>query len=130
MTIITIEGVISTREVTLNGDRLDPSESQAVINHSPDGFNWGYGGSGPAQLALAILIEVMGQERALMEYQNFKDEHVAKWIQEDFFVEIEVDGCVMCQGTGKVVVEEVDDLHEVNCPECMNGQNAYIEGER
>lgn len=24
-------------------------------NHSPTGFNWGYGGSGPAQLALAIL---------------------------------------------------------------------------
>lgn len=24
-------------------------------NHSPDGFNWGYPGSGPAQLAYAIL---------------------------------------------------------------------------
>lgn len=24
-------------------------------NHSPTGFNWGYGGSGPAQLALALL---------------------------------------------------------------------------
>lgn len=28
-----------------------------VRNHSPDGFNWGYGGSGPSQLALAILID-------------------------------------------------------------------------
>ena len=25
------------------------------VNHSPDGFNWGYGGSGPAQLAYALL---------------------------------------------------------------------------
>jgi hypothetical protein len=25
-------------------------------NHSPDGFEWGYHGSGPAQLALAILL--------------------------------------------------------------------------
>ena len=26
-----------------------------LANHSPTGFSWGYGGSGPAQLALAIL---------------------------------------------------------------------------
>jgi hypothetical protein len=26
-----------------------------LFNHSPDGFEWGYSGSGPAQLALAIL---------------------------------------------------------------------------
>ncbi len=26
-----------------------------VIHHSPDGFEWGYGGSGPADLALNIL---------------------------------------------------------------------------
>jgi hypothetical protein len=26
-----------------------------LFNHSPNGFEWGYGGSGPAQLALAIL---------------------------------------------------------------------------
>lgn len=28
-----------------------------VWNHSPDGAEWGYGGSGPAQLALAMLVE-------------------------------------------------------------------------
>lgn len=27
----------------------------SVIDHSPTGFNWGYGGSGPADLALNIL---------------------------------------------------------------------------
>lgn len=27
----------------------------SVISHSPDGFEWGYGGSGPADLALNIL---------------------------------------------------------------------------
>ncbi|MGH9158161.1 MAG: DUF6166 domain-containing protein [Acidimicrobiales bacterium] len=30
--------------------------------HSPDGFQWGYGGSGPADLALAILIDHLGEE--------------------------------------------------------------------
>lgn len=31
-----------------------------LFNHSPDGFEWGYGGSGPAQLALAILADFLG----------------------------------------------------------------------
>ena len=28
---------------------------RTIIEHSPDGFEWGYGGSGPADLALNIL---------------------------------------------------------------------------
>ena len=32
--------------------RLDPRLD--LRNHSPTGFEWGYGGSGPAQLALAL----------------------------------------------------------------------------
>lgn len=31
-----------------------------VYNHSPTGFEWGYGGSGPAQTALAILCDYLG----------------------------------------------------------------------
>jgi hypothetical protein len=31
-----------------------------IINHSPDGFEWGYGGSGPAQLALALCVDALG----------------------------------------------------------------------
>jgi hypothetical protein len=42
-------------------------------NHSPDGFAWGYGGSGPSQLALAILADHFGDdEKALRSYQDFK----------------------------------------------------------
>ena len=40
--------------------------------HSPDGFEWGYGGSGPADLAYAILTEVAGQTVASEYYQDFK----------------------------------------------------------
>jgi hypothetical protein len=57
-TTITIKGEAHTRNVWLNGKELSPIKSQKVWNHSPDGFNWGYGGSGPAQLALAICLEV------------------------------------------------------------------------
>jgi uncharacterized protein DUF6166 len=47
-------------------------------NHSPTGFNWGYGGSGPAQLALAILAHFTGNANwALRHYQDFKAEILA-----------------------------------------------------
>ena len=58
--------------VKLNGQPFDPSRSQRVRNHSPSGFEWGYGGSGPAQLALAILLEEVDEESALNLYQDFK----------------------------------------------------------
>jgi hypothetical protein len=44
-----------------------------IRNHSPTGFEWGYGGSGPAQLALALLVDALGDlERAQRCYQQFK----------------------------------------------------------
>ena len=44
-----------------------------LYNHSPSGFEWGYGGSGPAQLALAILAHHLRDGReALRLYQRFK----------------------------------------------------------
>jgi hypothetical protein len=43
-------------------------------NHSPDGVEWGYGGSGPAQLALALAADVLGgdDDRAQDVYQRLK----------------------------------------------------------
>jgi hypothetical protein len=50
--------------------------------HSPTGFSWGYHGSGPAQLALAILAHATGDdELALHHYQSFKRHYVANWPQ-------------------------------------------------
>lgn len=65
-------------EVTVDGQplplRLD------LVNHSPTGFEWGYGGSGPAQLALAILAHHFKDERKVLDYyQQFKFVHVAGW---------------------------------------------------
>lgn len=51
---------------------ISPRKSQALYNHSPDGFAWGYAGSGPSQLALAILLELFGEEQAKRHYQQFK----------------------------------------------------------
>lgn len=50
-----------------------------LANHSPTGFAWGYGGSGPAQLALAICADALGNAvKALAVYQDFKDRVVAQ----------------------------------------------------
>lgn len=66
--------------VTKDGKVLSPGRSQKIWNHSPDGFQWGYGGSGPAQLALALLLDATDDEKiAVYHHQNFKREYVAGW---------------------------------------------------
>jgi len=43
------------------------------VNHSATGFSWGYLGSGPAQLAFAILLHHLNNtDRARSFYQDFK----------------------------------------------------------
>jgi len=80
-----LKGKASTRQIWLDDKLLDPTESQAYRNHSPDGFAWGYGGSGPAQLALAVTLEVTGSAEG---YQQFKWDVIAGLPQDkDFEIE-------------------------------------------
>ena len=76
----TIGGQTVTRhEADGNDVPLDPKRSQKIWNHSPDGFQWGYGGSGPAQLALAILLDVTNDEgRSVGLHQQFKWDIIAQ----------------------------------------------------
>lgn len=73
-----INGYIKSRRVMINDKVLEPGPSQKLVNHSPDGFMWGYGGSGPAQLALALLLHFTGREFALGHYQQFKWDVIAE----------------------------------------------------
>ena len=74
--------------VKIDGRLLLPSRSIGLRRHSPTGFAWGYSGSGPAQLALAICLELVPEETALECYQVFKVDFVSTW-DEDFSVEID-----------------------------------------
>jgi hypothetical protein len=59
--------------VTVDGQPLSPRFD--LRNHSPTGFEWGYAGSGPAQLALALVADALGagaESTALTLYQDFK----------------------------------------------------------
>jgi hypothetical protein len=48
-------------------------ERQDIVNHSPTGIAWGYGGSDPAQASFAILMDYLGDEAsARVLYQDFK----------------------------------------------------------
>ena len=55
-----------------DGQPFTADESLQHVNHSPDGFSWGYGGSGPSQLAFALLLDVMGLDFAKKHYMDFK----------------------------------------------------------
>ena len=63
--------VDSVAEVEVEGQPLNPRLD--LWNHSPTGFEWGYGGSGPAQLALALLADHLGNDdEAVRLHQEFK----------------------------------------------------------
>jgi len=85
-----ITGKAVDNSVYINGVKLCVKDSKKVVNHSPVGFAWGYGGSGPAQLALAILLKFTNKDVALKLYQKFKW-HVISYlpIGKDFSFPIE-----------------------------------------
>ena len=56
------------------------------INHSPDGFAWGYNGSGPAQLGFAILCEEFGPTIAKAHYMKFKASVLGRLDMEKDFI--------------------------------------------
>jgi len=51
--------------------------AQSVVKHSPDGFEWGYSGSGPADLAYNILYALTTERIANELYQTFKREVIS-----------------------------------------------------
>ena len=83
-----IKGIYESGQVFMDGQELLPDESLKIANHSPTGFAWGYGGSGPAQLALAILLELTDKQTALSNYQRFKWKEIATLPQANFECEI------------------------------------------
>jgi hypothetical protein len=71
--------------VTADGQPLDPRFD--LRNHSPTGFSWGFAGSGPAQLSLALLADATeDDDLAQSLYQQFKFEWVAAMNQDRFLL--------------------------------------------
>lgn len=67
-------GGVSVHKQHEDGRLEDLDPRLDVRNHSPTGFEWGYAGSGPAQLALALLTDALGdEERAKSLYQRARE---------------------------------------------------------
>lgn len=64
--------------VSRNGNSKRVNIPRTLVKHSPDGFEWGYGGSGPADFALNILYFFTDNIRfSYAHYQDFKWQFVA-----------------------------------------------------
>ncbi|MBX3397521.1 MAG: hypothetical protein KF873_02160 [Gemmataceae bacterium] len=77
------EGVIVLR-LFADGTASELPPRTDLRLHSPDGFEWGYRGSGPTQLALAILVELLGESPGGLDmaqdlYQDFRVAVVGRW---------------------------------------------------
>lgn len=87
--MITLSGDKRDGKYYLNGNRLRHENSLKIANHSPDGFNHGYMGSGCSQLALAILLELTDEQTAKDNYVQFKIDVIANLKEEHFYVLID-----------------------------------------
>ena len=78
--------------VFVDGKELPLAPSLKAHNHSPAGFSWGFSGSGPAQLALALLLYAgVSKHDAHCLHQTFKAQHVARWpFNQSFSVELDI----------------------------------------
>jgi hypothetical protein len=79
------QGLFTQNSIPFEGDiicqrtegGIKTNVPQQIIQHSPDGFEWGYGGSGPADFALNILLLFTNEETARRLHQVFKWRFVA-----------------------------------------------------
>jgi hypothetical protein len=71
--------------VRVEGEPLDARNG--LLSASPSGFEWAYGGSGPAQLAIAILAHAYGEEFACENYQLLKDTIISELPEEGWTLE-------------------------------------------
>ncbi len=86
MKVYRAERIDSGVLVTVDGQPLDPARH--VRDLGADGFEWGYEGTGPAQLSLALLNDLRGPDDALKLYRVFMEVVVAElppegWVRDE-----------------------------------------------
>jgi hypothetical protein len=97
-----------------------------LFNHSPTGFSWGYTGSGPAQLALALLADALGDDDlAVRLHQDFKFKVVACWPEgERWWITADQIMAVV-----KLIEQEIAHVAKVNGPSAVSTAASLSTGE-
>lgn len=73
--------------VMADDEPLTPDASQNLQKLSNYGFEWGFDGVGPAQLALALLLDATGSEPlARRLYMKFKRDHVCRFAKRTWLI--------------------------------------------
>jgi hypothetical protein len=82
-------------KVVYGDERVQNEQLKHIVRHSPDGFQMGYGGSGPSDLALSILTDYC--------MRNNFDENIVESMYQDFKVEFVVPAKEELKVTGEEI---------------------------
>ena len=103
--------------------RTDLQPRLDLIRHSPVGFDWGRSGSGQAQLSLALLAHVSGDDAfALEHYQLFQHEIIARFPMHRF----EITGRQALQMLAFVSMDALENSHPPALTKSKRGKLAII----
>ena len=79
------KGTVGRALVAIHEEGQEPRllDSRHDLRLHSEEFNWGYGGSGPAQLALALAADVLGDDEAAQDvYQHLKFKLVGRLAED------------------------------------------------
>lgn len=98
-----------------------------IANHSPDGFEWGYRGSGPRQLAVALIAHATGSSEWALAYSNFFKEAIVAKLPHDAW-ELTKDEVIQTVRTlHEKFLREIPDLQGILDADAIRERNAPAE---
>ncbi|HEY9079929.1 DUF6166 domain-containing protein [Magnetovibrio sp.] len=108
----TYKGIRTTEVISVTVDDVPLQPRLDLRALSSDGYEWGYVGSGPYQLALDILAHEVGDRRALGNYRSFCENTIARlrtdvWVLEGDQIEMSLQGVVEVNMTLEELLNKV-----------------------
>jgi len=100
-----VSGGCHVRVMDGRGNKQPLNPHLELRNHSPTGFEWGYGGSGPAQLAFALAMDATGDRR--------RAEHVHQRLKFRLVGRLPYDGWLLTQEEVLAAIRAIEDQEPV-----------------